>query len=380
MKPRSPKSQHGATTIAIALMLSFVALLSVAFAHRSVLFDARTSVNQYRAAQAREATEAGVALALAQLNNGTPIGDDCRPSTHASATVFRERDVASMRAACTARDGAWSCRCDVSSEPPNDGSLAFAIRLAETQTPGVLQLSASGSASGSRSQLQVRLGRLPGLDTLPAAALTVRGSASFGAGSFGVHHTDPASGGLTLHSGAALPSLPLQLSSTPGTPASASVLGSDPALAQLTPQGLFASLFRMDKTSWRTQPMAHELDCHTPCDTALANAGTRHQLLWLRGGLHLDTPLVLGTPQRPVLMVVDGPVVLQAGAVIHGLVYGTHANWVDTAGAAIHGAVVLEDALQASGNTQIHHHIAVLQALHQHTGTYARVAGSWRDF
>lgn len=376
----APSSQRGASTIALTLLLSFVALLSVVFANRSVLLDAKASVNQYRAAQAREASEAGLAWALAQLNNSTPVGDDCRPSGNAGDLPFRERSVATMRASCTARDGEWSCRCSGLGQPSGEASLAYSIQLAETDTPGVLQLDSRGTSGSSRSQMQVRLGRLPGLDSLPAAALTVRGSASFGAGAFGVHHTDPASGGLTLHSGADLPSLPLQLTSTPGTPASASVLAADPALAALAPQGLFASLFRMHKASWRAQPMVHELDCSNACDTTLAEAASRHQLVWLRGGLRLDTPVTLGTPQRPVLLVVDGPVALQAGAVIHGLVYGTHASWVDTGGASIHGAVVLEDMLQASGSTQIHHHLAVLQALHQHTGSYARVSGSWRDF
>jgi Tfp pilus assembly protein PilX len=377
---KTPESQRGASTIALTLLLSFVALLSVVFTHRSVLFEARSSLNQYRAAQAREAAEAGLAWALTQLNNSTPIGDNCRPSPDASATAFRERSVAAMRATCSADDRAWSCRCAGSGEPDGNASFAFAIQLAETDTPGVLQLQARGQASGSRSQMQVRLGRLPGLDTLPAAALTVRGPATFGSGAFGVHHTDPASGGLTLHSGTATPSLPLQLSSTPGTPVSTSVLDSDPALAALTPSGLFASLFRMDKARWRAQPMVHDLDCSQACDGALAEAATRHQLLWLRGGLRLDTPLTLGTAQRPVLLVADGPIELHGGAVIHGLVYGTHTSWADAAGTTILGAVVLEGALQASGSTQIHHHLAVLQALRQHTGSYARVAGSWRDF
>ena len=42
---------------------------------------------------------------------------------------------------------------------------------------------------------------------------------------------------------------------------------------------------------------------------------------------------------------ITGAVELHAGAVIHGLVYGTAATWSDTAGAAIHGAVVLEGDL-----------------------------------
>jgi Tfp pilus assembly protein PilX len=373
-------SQRGASTIAVALLLSFAALLSVAFANRSVLLDAKTSANQYRAAQAREAAEAGLAWALAQMNHSTPIGDDCRPSGNTSDLPFREHSVAALRASCEARDSDWSCRCGAPIETSEDTSHSFSIQLAETDTPGVLQLNARGTASNARSQLQVRLGRLPGLDSLPAAALTVRGAANFGSGAFGVHHTDPASGGLTVHSGAALPTLPLYLRSTPGTPASASVLASDSALAALTAQGLFASLFRMDKTHWRTQPMVREIECSNACDSPLAEASSRHQLMWLRGGLRLDTPVTLGTPQRPVLLVVDGPVELNGNAVIHGLVYASQSSWTDTAGAAIHGAVVFEDALQASGSTQVHHHLAVLQALHQRTGSYARVANSWRDF
>ena len=60
MSPHPLTSQRGAATLAITLMLAFVVLLSVAFANRSMLFEAKTSANQYHAAQAYEAAEAGL--------------------------------------------------------------------------------------------------------------------------------------------------------------------------------------------------------------------------------------------------------------------------------------------------------------------------------
>ena len=372
-------TQRGAATVAITLMLSLAILLSVAFAHRSMLFEVKTSTNQYRAAQAHEAAEAGLEWAIAQLNSEIPVGDDCLPSLSAAATPFRERSIATMQARCTEAGSGWSCSCPYSDElPASSDSLAFTVRFASSSTPGLLQLSATGTAAqrGAPVRLQVMVGRLPGLDTLPIAALTVRGTAT---ASFGIHHTDPRTGGLTVHSGGAFDTTPLSLTSTPGTPPSASVVTSDAALAHLSAQGLFASVFRMDKAAWRAQPVVHDMGCESDCSAALAQAAATHSLIWLRGGLRIGAPVVLGTPERPVLLVVDGPVQLQANTVIHGVIYTTDAAWTDTVGATIQGAVIAEGDLHASGNTQIHHHGEVLDALHQRTGTYARLPGSWRD-
>jgi len=378
MKPPTHCMQRGAATVAITLMLAFVVLLTVTFANRSVLFEAKTSSNQYRAAQAHEAAEAGLDWALAQLNNSSPIGDDCEPSSAATAVAFRERAITAMQAVCIERDSGWSCRCPTSGELGTDNAtLSFTIRATAAAQPGLLQLSSTGRSRNTSAQVHAVLGRLPGLDTLPAAALTVRGSI---VAAYGIHHINPTTGGLTVHSGGSVDTTTLRLTSTPGTPASRSVAANDAALAQLTPQGLFASVFRMDKASWRAQPVVREMDCESSCDAALSQAAATDSLFWLRGGLRLNTPAVLGTPQRPVLLVVDGPVVLNASAVIHGVIYSTQTGWADTAGATLHGALIVEGDLAATGNTQIHHDNTVLQALHERSGSYARLPGGWRDF
>ena len=391
MKPRQTQAaQRGAATLAITLVLVFVIFLGVGFANRSLVFEARSATNQYRAAQAFEAAEAGLDWAVALMNRQTPVGDDCLPSSDGAATLFRERVLSSMHASCVLVDGAWSCHCPASGEPraaeTSGGTLSFSVRFAAAEQPGLLRLTSTGTraeVNPTHAQVQLLLGRVPGLDSPPAAALTVRGTPSFGSALFAAHHTDPASGGLTVHSGGTIDTASLRLVSAPGTPAAASVLDQDADLSRMTPAQLFASLFRMDKTTWQSQPVVREVNCENACDSALAQAvgsPVTNPLVWLQGGLRLNTPLQLGTPQRPVLLVVDGPVELHAAAVIHGVIYSTASTWTDTAGASIHGAAILEGDLQASGNTQIQHNAGVLAALHERTGSYARLPGSWRDF
>ncbi|MEO8155448.1 MAG: PilX N-terminal domain-containing pilus assembly protein [Rhizobacter sp.] len=388
MKTSPLAAQRGVGTIVMSLLLVFAILLSVAFANRSMLFEAKTSANQYRAAQAYEAAEAGLDWAIAQLNSDTPIGDDCLPSTDAAAIALRARTLDDVQAACMQSGAGWSCHCPASGSPRlaevEGNTIGFSTRISAASQPDLLQLTSTGrSGSVAVNSTQVLVGRLPGLDSLPTAALTVRGAPIFALATFGLHHTDPTSGGLTLHSGGPVDSTPLQLAGPPGSPPAASVFAADRALAELSPDGLFASLFRMSKPAWREQPTVREVSCESACDTALAQAtagSASPQLIWLRGGLRLDTPITLGTATHPVLLVVDGPIEFHAKATVHGLIYGIASSWVDIAGASIDGAVVIEGDLQASGASQIHHDASALQALHDHTGTYARVPGSWRDF
>lgn len=379
------KAQRGAAALPITLMLAFAVLLAVAFANRSVLLQVRSSVHQLHTAQANEAAQAGLAWTLAQLNRTTPIGEDCRPTQAASATPWHaQARLGPLQASCVAEGDGWACHCPRSGEPRSvqpATSPAFRIQLtADPTRPERWQLSATGHGIEAARTIQLRMdiGRLPGLDTVPAAALAVRGNASF-SGDFTLIHTDAASGGVTLHTGAGVQGSTLRAISTPGTPSRASILSHQAALAGLTAQGLHASVFRMDRTTWREQPGATTINCHSACDAALTDAARHHTLIALDGGLRLSTPLTLGTPQHPVVLVVDGPVELHAAALIHGVIYTRDASWIDSAGATLRGAVIAENDLQAQGPTTIHHDIAVLQTLQRRSGTYAPVAGSWRD-
>lgn len=380
----SAPPQRGAATLPITLMLSFALLMAVAFANRSVVFEVRSAGHQVRAAQAHEAAQAGLQWTLAQLNTQTPVGDDCMASNEPSALAWRDRlATGALLASCEHSTTGWRCHCPPAGDPRSVSDAttpAFRVQIAaDAAEPDRWVVQASGHGGTRRAvQLQMRIGRLPGLDTLPAAALTVRGSARFDA-AFALHHSSPSSGGVTLHTGGAVTGPALRLTSSPGTPAHASVVEGDAALASLTLQGLHASLFRLDRNAWQQQPTVHAVDCQTACDSALLDAAREHVSLFLPDGLRLDTPVILGSTERSVLLVVDGPVELHAASVIHGLVFARHEQWQDMGGARIHGAVIASADLHTRGVSHIHHDDAVLLRLRQRSGTFAPIAGSWRD-
>lgn len=380
--------QRGAVTLPITLVVVFVIFIGAMFLHRSILFDLASSTNRYRAAQAFETADAGLAWGLAQLNNDSPVDKSCQASE--DGKPLRDLITPSLLAVCRRSEDGWACQCG--DGKPLEGT-GFAVRFDKDASSNLIRLTSSGCGAlstncttaelNSSPPAQVLIGRIPALDGLPAAALTVRGSASFATAGFELIHESPATGGITLHAGGSADTAHLKLTSTPGTPAEMSISTNDTSVQQLSAEGMFASSFRMSKKAWREQPTVIELDCASDCDSALAEVTSRargKQMVWLRGGLRLGTSATFGSHQRPLVLVADGPVQLNAAAVIHGVVYAIQADWSDTAGATIHGAVIAEGNLEADGASHIHHDPVVLDTLNKQAGSHAQVLGSWRDF
>lgn len=400
-RPLNPPTRaHGAATLPVVLLLSLAAVLAVVHAHRDIVSDLRSTANQARTAQAHEAAQAGIAWAIAWLNRPERVDENCEPSALPSASAWQERTEApavpappaappsptpTLHASCVADGLAWSCHCPAEGPARDvvDASVpAFRISLSPVAgEPDRWSLESTGHSGqgGVPILLWQDIGKLPGLDTLPAAALTVRGAARFSAGHVTVANTDGAGSGLTVHAGADIVGPALAVAGPPGTPATATVLGEDPVLAGLSVDALHASLFRLDRDAWRAQPGVREVDCHTPCDAALSSAAAQHTMIFLAGGLRLAGATSLGSPERPVLLVADGPVELQGGATVQGLVLALHAPWHDPVGSRIQGAVVAAHDLHAQGNTRIEHDTRVLRQLQRRAGTFAPRLGGWRD-
>ena len=93
-KPRhpGPSPQRGAAALIVVLLLFFIISLVAAYAGRNLIFEQRTSTNQYRATQAFEAAEAGLEWAVAMLNGGR-VTADCIPPVPVDVTQpsFRQR-------------------------------------------------------------------------------------------------------------------------------------------------------------------------------------------------------------------------------------------------------------------------------------------------
>lgn len=418
--------QRGVAALAVTLLLFAAMCLVAAYAHRGVLFEQRASANQYRAAQAFEAAEAGIEWALAQLNQSQRIDGQCLPSAGTHHASFRDRFVRShpatarlepttwtsgttpvaLQPACVRGAAGWSCSCP-SNGLPSLGAVdagdglphpAFAVQFSAEAQPGLIRITSTGCSSAdgpcrpgsagrpdASARLQVVLGLLPGLRVAPTAALTAPGSVDVGTAALGVHNPDVATGGTTVRTGGSLIGSALRLTTAPGGAAGASASTHDAALATIDSSRLFSSHFGIDKTHWNSHAAVQAIDCRSDCTArvvAAINGAVANRMVSIPGDAHLSGPVTLGSPAQPVILVVDGTLRLDGDVALYGLVYASDIRWDDThsAQAQVHGALISASAYQGNGTPDLHYDAAVLRALQRHTGSFARVPGSWRDF
>jgi Tfp pilus assembly protein PilX len=87
--PAPLPAARGAATLVVVMMLFFVVAMVAAYTSRNLIFEQKTSANQYRSTIAFEAAEAGAEWALAMLNGGV-IGSNCT-TTAPPDTSFQQR-------------------------------------------------------------------------------------------------------------------------------------------------------------------------------------------------------------------------------------------------------------------------------------------------
>jgi hypothetical protein len=424
MHRHSLHRQRGAAALIVTLVLFFVMTMMAAFANRNHVFEQRASANQVRATQAFEAAEAGIEWAIAMLNDPRAIDANCVATDDAAGQSFRERHltanaatgaqtpstwvhdgkVLALQAACARSAAGWACSCPSNAAPSlppppaNAAAPAFAIRFAAAAQPGVIQLQATGCSNPASTclgaeagptegtaRMQVLLGLVPGYVTPPAAPLTVKGSVEAPAAALGLHNADAATGGATLHAGASFHAPHARLHAAAGGAGGASAIEGDDSLLSMTNDRLFASFFGIDKGLWKDQPGVAHVACQDDCAAVLSQAigqATTHRLIWVDGDLQIDGPLALGSAQRPVVIVASGAAHFHGAVTMHGVLHATSLQWSDAAAgtATLRGAAIVEGDYTGNGEPDFAYDAAVLAALKTGTGSFARVAGSWKDF
>ena len=424
------RHQRGAATLVVVMLLFFVVSLVAAYTSRNLIFEQRTSANQYRSTQSFEAAEAGLEWALAMLNSGR-VDDDCLPTLDTSQGNFRERYLitdnttgivtrnpaagpARWAAACSFVGGNWICKCPtVAATALDAGSLAvegpaFGVRfVSQINKPGLIRVEVNGcadynfgcitGATGSiaavnfcQSTVCSLLALHSGAKSPPYAAITARGN--IGGASLAATNTSVVVGGVTLHAGGAV-TAPATLTSTPGTPPLQSIRAGSTALSGLPVdtsdclECTFVSVFGLRPQTYREQPSVLEVDCAVACSAVNVNNAlttARSRIVWLRngGGLTLASATdIIGAPADPVVLVIEGPLTISAGATaaatIHGLVYAGSAG-IDSG--RVQGALVTAGNVVGNGNALVIYDPAALDRLRLTSGSFVRIPGAWRDF
>lgn len=343
MKSVSRAPQRGAAALIVVLGLLAAAVLMLWAGHRQALLDQRMAGHQLRSAAAFEAADAGLDWALARLNDPTPIGADCRPDASATATFRLRMQPLATTPACRHDGSGWQCDCAgtgaaaLAALAPADAGPAFVLQWRAGPRDGLLDVTATGCSehaapcggttggrAGASEAHRMLVARVPALAQLPAAAVSQRGAE--------------------------------------------------------TPEAFFLARFGLSRRLWAAQTVVHEVVCSSDCESALRTAaaiGIEPPMLHVAGPLALRGPLVLGTPDRPLLLVADGPVTLDGDVAVHGLV---HAAGVTLGPAArIRGAVASEAAIVGDA-TQVTLDAALLRPFVTELGSWVRVPGSWKDF
>jgi len=431
------RRESGAASLIVVLVLFFLVSLVAAYTSRNLIFEQRTSVNQYRSTQAFEAAEAGIEWALAMLNGGR-IGANCQEAAAAATdTSFRQRYLSidtttgstagnitprtqapsgsTLFPSCVWNGANWSCSCPTNGAPvlaPPAGSgiyPAFRVRftLDGVTKPGVVRIDAQGCTKLDASCLDFTAGAVeqegrarvtmlaalkPAVATPPAAALTVLGQV-VGGGAIAAYNTSPEWGGVTIQAGGPIGNVgAFVLRSNPGTPGEESLVANDGTLSALAPapDRAFASIFGAWPTAYRLQPGAVRVDCPAAgCRAAVAAAAALNpdRVIWIPGDLTLESAGDIGSAPTPADPTVPGPVTLvvngrvnfaAAGIRIFGLVYATSGDWIGSG--EIRGAAFVAGDLAATAEPIVALDGPTLDALRMRSGSFVRVPGSWRDF
>jgi hypothetical protein len=421
--------QRGAATLVIVLLLFFIVSLVAAYTGRNLIFEQRTSANQYRSTQAMEAAQAGVEWALAQLSGGR-IDANCQPSTTVTDNTFRDRylsatgsddeaieddglitlrtqtDGSALMSACVF-DGdtnAWRCSC------PDDGAIAlpavtsplarpmFRIRfMPVTLRPDLVYIVSAGctrpdasclaadptAPAGDAIAVLTSLVMIRGtLFTPPASPLMARGTIGAGTGPLSVINADSSSGGITAIAGGGVDLTNLVPSSLPGTPPEASVAPPDGPLAALTNgRRMFHTIFGVEPEVFRQQLAAVRVDCSGGCNASTVaplvgnNPG---RVIWLDGTLDIDGDI--GSIGVPAFLVATGGVTMTSGTV-SGVIYSRTTDWdLGVGSTVVNGALIAENNIVGSGGQLIQYDPAIMNRLRRGRGSFVQVPGGWKDW
>lgn len=420
------RSQAGAATLVVVMVLFFVMAMVAAYANRNLVFEQRIAGNYYRSGVAFETAEAGAEWTLAMLN-GSRIDASCVPDA-AGADSLRQRylsigadrsitpllDVSSPKAekpplsfGCVRSDASgWVCAC------PGSGALVppavaaskrlqpmFSVVFQPISRPGVLRLGIAGctdlstvcesgaavtTAQGiGQANLIVEAALVSAMKMPPATPLTVHGNTELGSTGLGLHNADSAGGALLLRGGGSLSGNTGRSDSVPGTPVEQALLSMDRSLADASAEQMFAMFFGMSAAQYRDQPSVRRIACESDCSAQLLAAYARGvRQIWIDGPLTIRSNITLGSVTDPLLIISDGPLQLDGPMLLGGVLYARgDASWSNTSAqpAVLSGALLSQGNLSATGSADIVYHPGVINEVNNRMGSFVRVPGSWAD-
>lgn len=442
MRRPALRNQRGVAALAVGLILLFGMTLIAFFANRGMIFEQRTSANQYRSTKAIEMAQAGLEWAVARMNEDKKVNAWCNLGAPTDDSfAVRYLPLAAVNPAgvgfsgisnrlwpgCSSA-GTTTCSCpDTLDTYPSYGGadqprfrikfdpVAGDIWAVRVTSYGCTGAGAPCDAAGTPDAVAIVSAiykMQPTIATAPGAGL-IAGTTAVTSGSIRVVNHDPTSGGVTINTGSSVTlGSGTEVNTLPGTPARASVLDNDTALLSLSSNAdnFFRSFFGMTINEYKTHSKtymvkasctAQQLRCiqcssANNCGSAVSAAydnGARQfwsdvDVQWTSNLPTKDsqgnTINSLGAPSTgdPIVFASSASTEMKGNLVGYGLFYTETATIWDYDGsgtATIYGSFIARSTFDKGSGTLNLIYDPSLFGEGDLRGTMVRVPGTWRD-
>lgn len=431
------RRQRGVAALAVALLLLFGMTIIAFFANRNLIFEQRTSANQYRSTRAFEMAEAGLEWAVSKLNEEGAVTSSCGVAA-GTGSSFAERYAPIptssgfgwtsglvYRAACRISDaGVVNCSCPIPAATPSvalsadieprfvvefqAGPTSWSTRIVSRGCTGAGAYCYDGTGTPDGVAVVTALYAMrPALPGAPGAGL-VTGAMADPSGNMTVINKDSASNGITINSGSVVNlDGSTDVVTMDGAPPRSSVLDNDPSLRDLTNadadgelffRSFFNEGFEQFQTNSRTWLLTSgSCGTNTRCtscasDTACGQAVTDawnngYERFWSDTAITMNSSngSTFGSSTRPLSIATSATLTLRSNITAYGLFYAASAtadeNYVvpGSGNALVYGAIVVRGSFEKGSGSLRLVYDANLFTPNNMRGTMVRVPGSWRD-
>ena len=400
-------SQRGAATIFVTVVLLLAVGLIALYTNRGAIMEQRLSANEIRAKQAFAAASAGLDYALAYMRDGGVdhliggVYDDVADTLATDATALT---TGHFKAAYSEPTAAIP---PCPSTPPATNAALPGI-TAPTDLTNVLTISCGWSDDNTSVQrLVVGMRATKNTNGNGSSPLVTKGNADLltGGASIFNYFND-----LTVWSGASIlgqsntgktfvrdtvnyptasitdpyrvasnssPACNLPPTgytcSTQGSTLGHDTVSGDTNLSSLSDDQYFESFFGQTPTAYRNETANVLLDQ----STVGSIDGMRGVTIWVDGNTSLGS-VTIGTPDRPVKLIIDGNLDMSSNLVINGMVYVT-GNITSQGTPTIYGALLSAGNATVTGNLKIVYDPKAFGS-GPGEGKAGKVPGSWRDW
>ncbi len=417
--------QRGVAALVVSLLLLFGMSVTTFFFSRGMIFEQKTSANQYRATRAFEVAEAGLEWAVAALNENRGVDAFCIPQNIALKT-FRKKFAPKVEmlfdpnvntsAACrivgssATAPGTLACSCpDDGTQPTlaagdeprftvyftrDDADRALSLRVTAYGCVGpaagpkfLCDSSAGPGTFESKAMVAVTLKQRASLPRLPGAALTVGGDAKVK--DLSAENLDPTTNGLLVDAGGEVNAKKDGMKraiTLPGRPPQDAMIENDPVLkalaaADTSGDAMFNHFFGMTVDDFAA--MGRTATITGGIDELRLKYAQGFTSFYVTSELKFEKTDI-GTPDRPVIIVLDRAKKPKFDgdkeAVVYGLVYQNDDEWKVDHHGTIRGATISRGKIESDKDVLFAYDRSVLHNLQDLTSEMVRVPGSWRDF